>query len=129
VAEEGGQMWGMEIGSGQEFFEAVAQEQQEQRAAVRQAAYDYRDAAGAYGGRSLRTPDGRADRAHYVYTRSTPHHHSRPHYSRRQSHNYGWRSGGGRSDTGQRWSHAQGGPETEGFFAGLLRVIFDLWNR
>jgi hypothetical protein len=35
-------------------------------AAARQATYDYLDAGRAYGGRELRTPDGRADQAHYV---------------------------------------------------------------
>ncbi len=136
MAEDGGQLWNMKIESGDSGNPwdmsipsgESSKEHQDLAAAKQQAMYDYLDAGKQYGGRSLRTPDGRADRAHYVYSRSTPHHHNRPHYSRRQSHNYGWRSSGG--DRVPRWTHAQGGPPPrEGFFGTLFGVIFDLFSR
>jgi len=44
----------------------AAEREETQAAAARQATYDFLEAGRAYGGRELRTPDGRADQAHYV---------------------------------------------------------------
>lgn len=60
----------------------AAQREAAQAAAARQATYDYLDAGRAYGGRELRTPDGRADRAYFVFTPSAGPAHSSYHSSR-----------------------------------------------
>jgi hypothetical protein len=60
----------------------TAQHEADHDAASRQATYDFIDAGRMYGGRELRTPDGRADQAHFVYTPSAGPSHGAYHSSR-----------------------------------------------
>jgi hypothetical protein len=56
-----------------ETYSEMVAKQETQRAAERQAIYDYQEAAGRYGTtRHLRTPDGLAAKAYHTYTRSQP---------------------------------------------------------
>jgi hypothetical protein len=106
MADEGGQLWNMEIKDGRAEQEAVERAQHEQAAAQREAMYSYLHAGEPYGvTRSLHVAGGYKS-ARHVYTGSNPHNHRHSYQGRRHSRNYGHRytSGNPTWDPG----HSQG---------------------
>jgi hypothetical protein len=149
MAEEGGQPWSENIEQDALWQAVEAKEERqterqaefdaglraadharwEQAVKERQAAYNYLHSTDHYGGRQLRVPEGRVQNAHHVYNRSSPHSQHRSRHGRRQSRSYTRPTSGssGRWASGHGWG--SGTDEERGFFAGLLHVFIDLWNR